>query len=67
LPRGLNRAATGCPDHSTYNDCGNVDPFHRQCIFRRCLSVAAELCLNHGLAFSRSNPTLELTVEQLPQ
>jgi len=29
LPRGLNRAATGCPDQGTYNDRGNVDPFHR--------------------------------------
>jgi hypothetical protein len=28
LPRGLNRAATGCPDQGKYNDCGNVDPFH---------------------------------------
>ncbi len=23
LPRGLNRAATGCPDQGTYNDRGN--------------------------------------------
>ena len=29
LPRGLNRAATGCPDQGTYNERGNVDPFHR--------------------------------------
>ena len=28
LPRGLNRAATGCPDQCTYNDRGNMDPFH---------------------------------------
>jgi len=37
LPRGLNRAAAACPDQGTYNDRGNVDPFHRYCIFR-CLS-----------------------------
>ena len=29
LLRGLNRTATGCPDQGTYNDRGNVDPFHR--------------------------------------
>jgi hypothetical protein len=29
LHRGLNRAATACPDQGTYNDRGNVDPFHR--------------------------------------
>ena len=28
LPRGLNRAATGCPDQGKYSDCGNLDPFH---------------------------------------
>lgn len=28
LPRGLNRAATGCPDQGTYNDRNNVNPFH---------------------------------------
>jgi len=54
LPRGLNRAATACPDQGTYNDRGNVDPFHRQYISRRCLSVTAELCLNHGLTAARS-------------
>lgn len=32
LPRGLNLAAKGCPDQGTYNDRGNVDPFHRYCI-----------------------------------
>jgi hypothetical protein len=29
FPRRLNRAATACPDQGTYNDRGNVDPFHR--------------------------------------
>jgi hypothetical protein len=26
--RELNRTATGCPAQGTYNDRGNVDPFH---------------------------------------
>jgi hypothetical protein len=43
LRRGLNRAATGCPDQGTYNDRGNVDPFHKYYISRRCLKVTAEL------------------------
>ena len=55
LRGGLNRAATGCPDQCTYNDRGNMDPFHVKCISRRCLSVTAELCLNHGLAAARSS------------
>jgi hypothetical protein len=54
LLRGLNRAATAGPDQGTYNDRGNVDPFHKQFISRRCLSVTAELCLNHGLTAARS-------------
>ena len=29
LPRGLNRAATGCRDQGTGNERGNVDPSHR--------------------------------------
>jgi hypothetical protein len=29
LLRGWNCAATACPDQGTYNDRGNVDPFHR--------------------------------------
>jgi hypothetical protein len=28
LPRRLNRAVTGRPDQDTYNDGGNIDPFH---------------------------------------
>jgi hypothetical protein len=52
---GLNRAATACPDQSTYNDRGNVDLFHSQYTSRRCLSVTAELCLNHGLAAARGS------------
>jgi hypothetical protein len=35
VPRWLNCAATACPDQGTYNDCGNMDPFHRQCISQR--------------------------------
>lgn len=42
LRRGLNRAAAARPNQGTYNDCGNVDPFHRYCISLRCLSVTAE-------------------------
>ena len=41
LPSELNRAATACPDQGTYNDRGNVDPFHKQYSSRRCLSVTA--------------------------
>ncbi len=61
LLRGLSRAATARPNQGAYNERGNVDPFHRQCISRRCLSVTAELYLNRHLAaaeFSRSNPTI---------
>ena len=29
LPRSLNRAATGRPDHGTYKHGGDVNPFHR--------------------------------------
>ena len=42
LQRGLTRAATACPDQGTYNDCCNVDQFHRYCLSRRCQSVLAE-------------------------
>ena len=55
VARGLNRAATACPDQGTKNDRDNVDPFHRQCISRRFLSVTAELCLNRYLAATRSS------------
>ena len=55
VPGGLNRAPTACPDQGTKNDRDNVDPFHRQCISRRFLSVTAELCLNRYLAATRSS------------
>jgi hypothetical protein len=42
LPRGLTRAATACPDQGAYNDCCQVNPFHRYCISRRSQSVVAE-------------------------
>ena len=65
VPRGLIRAPTACPDQGTYNDRGNVDPFHRQYTYRRlserdCRAVSQPRS-RRSAEFSRSNPTVEFT------
>jgi hypothetical protein len=49
LPRGVNRAVTGCPDQGTYKNLGNVDSLHSQ-VYLPTSSEPAESCLSHRLA-----------------